>query len=69
MFLAAGTQFRWTGGQMSTPSGLDYNAFDIIRRAHKVKSTPILWDRVGIMENEVLKISAVQAERAAKKRG
>ena len=65
IFFAAGTQFRWTGGQMSTPSGIDYNAVDIIRRAHRVKSTPGLWDRVALMESEVLRISAANAERAA----
>lgn len=66
IFLAAGTQFEWSGGQMSVPVGIKFGSVDIIRRAHRVESTPGLWDRVALMESEVLRISAANAERAAK---
>lgn len=69
VFLAAGTQFNWTGGQVSTPSGLDYPAVNLIREARGVKSSQEFWDRLAIMESEAINIMRAHTEKALKKNG
>lgn len=54
LFLASGTQWRMSGGMASTPTGLDYVAVDILRKARKIAPSKALWEKLRVLEAEAL---------------
>lgn len=62
VFAASATQWR-TAGQFGLPSGLDYAAADVLRRAFGLESGRDLWDRVRVLEGAALDEMRRQRER------
>lgn len=54
LFIASGTQWRMSGGQISSPTGLDYVAVDLLRKARKIPPSKQLWEKLTILEAEAL---------------
>lgn len=55
VFAAASTQWRFAG-MNGVPVGLDYNAVEILRRAHGVDGDVDFWERVRVLESEALDV-------------
>lgn len=69
VFISAATQFEWSGGQLSRPVGIKYSEVDRVRRIHGVEDSRQFWDRIGVLEGEVLKVLREHAEREINKSG